>query len=338
MSASTAAPPAERVSSLGPGALLVRAVGIALWRAADPDSLPVPDPGASGAAGRAAVAGASSLPRVVAAILVVIALAALGVGTVAWLAVGNAVSDFIHTPPGTPLSVTADRLAHRVDGTWWSALYPSVPARLDRAAESIRSGETELRDLAGVYGRDRLALDRRGLPARLLGGAAAVAPVAAALDRVRTPWHRGTLVYQEIEEAVRPYREGGAEAPAKLTAVLVQAPPDHALVAEVTGPDGSRLAASPTLDMGGTLTLPLVAGARIRFTSLVRPEAGAAYRVEGETAFALEDWPRSEFTVPGSGAFAFRFDPEAVRKAPPLPPLSAAAQAEIAPGAGNTAR
>ncbi len=320
---------ADRVARIGPGALLARSAGVLLWGLARPESLPVPEPGAEATPAQRLPAAGGALPRILAGGLAVLALAVLAVGYTAWHATRAAVTEFVHTTPGTPLTVTADRLSNRLDGSWWTIFYPGFPGRLDRAAERIREGETDLERLAATYRSERDAVNRRGLPARILAGPDFLAPLDSALAAVRYPWHRGTLVYSEIEQAVRPYRDAAGGEPAKVTATLVQAPPDHALVVTVTGPDGSALLASPPLEVGKSITVPLVPGSRVGLTTLLRPAPGAAYRVETETSFPLAAWPSGELTVPGGGGFQFRFDPEAARSAPPLPALSGAAESEI---------
>lgn len=322
---------------MGPVALAARWTGILLWGAARPGSLPVPAPEAAVSAPRSVPAAGGGLPRILAGMFLVLALAVFAVGFTAWHAVRSVVDEFAHTAPGTPLSVTAGRLTGGVEGAWWTTFYPTLSGRLDRAAARIRAGEEHLDRLASAYTAVRGRVNQRGLPGRILEGSAFLAPVDSALAAVRTPWHRGTLVYSEIQQAVGPYRDAAAP-PAKLEATLFQAPPDHALVVAVTGPGGESLAASPPLALGQPASIPLVAGSRVELTALVRPSSGEAYRVESRTSFAVEDWPAGELTVPGSGAFQLRFDPEAARTAPVLPPLSEAARSEIDPGGGRTRR
>ncbi len=330
--------PTDRVARIGPGALISRGVGVLLWGLARPETLPVPEPGAETAPARPLPATRGTLPRLLAGGFTLLALAVLAVGYTAWHATRTAVDEFVHTTPGTPLAATANRLSDRLDGTWWAMFYPTIPGRLHRAAERIREGEADLERLAAVYRSERDAVNRRGLPARILDGPGFLAPLDSALAAVRYPWHRGTLVYSEIEQAVRPYRDAAKSVPAKVAATLVQAPPDHALVVGVSGADGGTLLAGPPLEVGGTISLPLERGSRVDLTALLRPEPGAAFRVEAETSFPLTEWPSGELTVPGSGDFQFRFDPEAARSAPLLPALSAAAGSEIQPASGGSRR
>ncbi len=319
-----------RTDRIGPIALLTRSLGILLWGLARPESLPVPEPGAEpGAVSVASPGRSDALPRAAAMGVTLLALVVLGVGIMASLGARRAVSEFARTAPGTPLSETADRLAGSLDGSWWVSLYPTLPGRLDRAATQLRAGETDLKSLATIYLQGRDALNRRGLPARLLAGATEVAAVNSAILAPQTPWHRGTLVYTEVVEALRPYREAGEGTSDKVVATLFQTPPDHALVVTVNGADGARLVTTPPLVLGEAFTLPVAPGARVTLTSLVRPAEGGAYRVEAGSTLRIEEWPHEALNVPGSGQFQFHFDTDSARRAPPLPDLTRAARAEI---------
>jgi hypothetical protein len=325
-----AVPRTDRIAGVGPIALLTRGLGILLWGMARPESLPVPEPGAEpGSASVAPPGRGGAFPRTAATGLTLLALAVLCVGIIASLGARRAVSEFARTAPGTPLSETADRLAGSLEGSWWVVLYPTLPGRLDHAATQLRAGEADLKSLATIYLRERDALNRRGLPARLLAGATEVAAVNSAILAPQTPWHRGTLVYTEVAEALRPYREAGEETSDKVVATLSQTPPDHALVVTVNGADGERLVTTPPLVLGEAFTLPIVTGARVTLTSLVRPADGGAYRVEAGSTLLIEEWPREALNVPGSGQFQFHFDADSARRAPPLPDLTRAARAEI---------
>ncbi len=327
-------PVPESVSFFG---FLGRLVGVLLWSSARPESLPVPLPGAE--APEAAGAAPRGVAGILAAVLAVLALAALAVGATAFLSTRSVVEGFIRTPPGTPLAVTASRLEGSLAGKWWSALYPGFAGRLDRAAVEVRQGSADLAGLAEAYASSRSAVDGLGFPARLYRGQALVAPLIRRLDGLRSPWHRGTRAYQEMAAAVLPYRDTSTSPLTRVRATLAQAPPDHGLLVTVTTGSGAVLAVSPPLEVGKTFEIPLEEDAVLNLVALSRPAPGAAFEVEEKTSLALTAWPAGGILFPEKGlAYAFRFDPEAVARAPLLPELSPSARTEIAEPAGGASR
>lgn len=314
--------------SVGPGGLLVRTLGILLWRLADPASLPVPAVDSEPARAPRPDAGAlGAATRVAAAAAALAGAALLAVALAAFLSTRSLVEQFAVTSPGTPLDETAAHLERSVSGAWWSLFYPSFDARAARAAAAIREGRSALAAAADAYEAAVAGAAATGPVGRLARGAEIVAPVNAALDQVATPWHRGTLAFREIREAVRPYAEGGAEGVARLRGTVKAALPGHALL--VTLDDGR---ASKPLEVGDRLDIPLVAGAVVRLTDLARPSDDVPFVVVEDRELPMAAWPESEKEIlfPQNGAtFRVRLDDEWLQKAPPLPPLSASARAEL---------
>ncbi len=354
-------------AAVGVGPLLSRAIGVLVWRLAEPESLPVPpaedagggaaDGGATagvapapdraardGAApGRAAPGRAARHPAAAAIGAASVAAAAIGlalvvIGGAATLAMRGLGERFAATAPGTPLDETATRLESATAGRWWAIFYPTFGARLARAADSVRGGRDALADLAAAYDACRAEMAARGPAGRLLDGAELARPVAAALARVAWPWHRGTLAFREMHEAIAPYASASGAPIARLRGTIVAAPPGHALAVSLAGEPSIADAAEPSdparaerpIEVGGRFDLPFDPGARARVSDWLRPRPGDALGFVEEKEIPLAAWPDGEIAFPREGAvFAIRLDDEWAKRAPALPALSEAARREV---------
>lgn len=316
--------------------VLLRAVGVFLWRAALPRSLPVPP--AAGSAGETAPRGAVTLPFVAATVWILALAASVGAAITVSQARGLARDALFgsRNDPGTPLETVADELAAGARSNGWVRLHPEVGPRLIEAAERIRTGRASLTDAAAVY--DRFLADISTLPtaARILRGEGLAAPLDAALAKVATPWHRGTLAYEEMRSAVLPYQDLRTRPVTRLKGKLVEAPRDHALGIGVLRPDGSPVEPPQFLRLGGDFDIPLVDRTSIELNAVRLADQSLVSRA----VVPILEWTGTFAPAAGLERYAVRFHEETASRAPVPPLLSVDARAEVGYAAmgGDAAR
>jgi hypothetical protein len=338
-----AAPGADRATAVRPGTpkaslggLLVRILGIYLWGRAQPESLPVPtlEGGAPGAAAPVSpqVRRLGTINRILAGLFTLAGLTAGVVALLASLHLHKSLGGF--PVSGDSLLDSAERLRAGWRGGPLPSLYPSYKERLERVARLVEEGRESL--LAAD--RERVAcaeiLNPMGLPGRILRGAAVVTPFEQALEKVAMPFHRSTAAYQEMQAQLQPYQRLGSKTPETVHATLAKAGAGHALALLLRDRSGRTVwpSAPPfMLAPGAMVELPLVQGAVVRLSDVVRAPGGANELAE-DLDLPLERLPDAGITFPRNGAFVrLRYDPADSALAPALPPLPLAAEEELIP-------
>jgi len=307
-----------RTPSVSLSGLAARAIGVGLWRAADPRTLPVRT------AHEAAPASAGST-RIIAVGLLVLAALVLAAGLHGLARTAEALETALVNRDHLSLLELAERLDREAASPLLAPL-PGVPQGLRRSAASIRDGRDQLLAVAEAQARAATKAESLGLTGRLLRGRALVDPVAAALAGVRRPFHRGTLAYNEVAAQVTPYFVAPSW-PVTLQGRLVDAPSGHslALSSPLTAETAPRRA-------GEQIVLTLRPGDRLHLTAFVL--RGGTHEIVEDWEAPIELWDERRFSAPRSAeTFSIRFEPASLALAPPLRPLSRPAQAEIGIGA-----
>jgi hypothetical protein len=330
---SLAASPATSHSDfrVGPGRLLVRWVGVLLWRCADPSTLPVrPD----GPAVSRREAG-----RLLSAVITLSWVATLlvgGAGFAAWQHFRTIQAEFLRNPPGLSLEATAERMDRGAGGPW-KLLHPVASQQVTILARSVREGARALQDAARAYETAGTALRGLGPVARRSRGRALVEPLRISLDAVRTPWHRETIAYREMHEALAPYLGDAATGDDRLGGRITALTPGHALQLQALAADGHPLEKGTLpLQPGTSFDLPLVRDGWLLLTDLVPKERGV-FEIRESTRVPLLEWSEEPIRFPRGGAFVqVSFTGRTARAAPPLVELSPGARTELGwPGAGE---
>ncbi len=279
--------------------LLSRTLGVHLWRLAHP--LP----------------GTSRAWRGFAITAVILAVVA-GMG--AWATareVGRTADSVRRRSAGTPLlhcAAALDSLAEQP----WTRLQPAFSNRTHGLADRIREGRGSLQALLDVYDSNRLQINRLTTPGRLTLSWDDLAWIQEALDGVGTPWHRGTLLFGEVERATAPYRELARSPRSALGGTVREAPPRH-LLAIAAAESRSFLGG-----VGDRFEVPLGAG------PLILSAVTATDRRVLEDRSLPPGELGARVVFPATGLrFGLAFDAELEAAAPPLPGISDEARAEL---------
>lgn len=334
MTPATAAPspPTSRAGfRVGTGGLLMRFLGVLLWRAADPSTLPVqPD----GPVIPRPVKG--RLVSIVTALSWIAALLTAGAGLAAWQHFRSLQAEFLRNPPGFSLEATAERMDAAAGG-FWRILHPAASRNVTRLAGSVREGTLALQDAARAYEMAGTALRNLGPLARAGRGRTVIEPVRAALAEVHAPWHRETIAYREMQEALAPYLDETEVAGGRIEGRVTALTPGHAIQLQALAVDGRALEKGTfPLQPGNGFDLPLVRDGWLLLTDLVLKERGV-FEVREATRIALLEWSEQPVRFPRGGATAqVSFSGRTARAAPPFPELSPGARAELGwPEAGE---
>ncbi len=334
--------PASRTDTaprIGLGAALTRALGVLLWRAAQPATLPVPPP--SPAPSRADPAqstrapaprpAAQALLRVTAASAWILAVAAFALTAVTAQQIRGLRHDFQTNPPGLSLQETATRLRSRVESAWWARLYPGLVPRAGELADAVAAGRERLLDAHRIYATVADTVNALGPAGRHAHGPALVRPGLEALERVDRRWHRETLAFHELRNGLAPYRHPAPLQEARLQGRVFQLAAGHALRIEILDPAGDPLErATPPLVPGDRFDVPWRPGATVLLTDLIRPVEGGAYQVHADLRLPIESWSQRAIRFDQGGHLVqVSFDPSTLALAPAIPPLSDAAAAEL---------
>jgi hypothetical protein len=260
------------------------------------------------------------------------AVCAIVIGALAFERLRAIRMELLENPEGDTLLQQADRLETSLDGAWWQRFYPGYPHRIARMAREIREGRSALLDAAVIYGNCLDVFASLGLPARLVQGTKIVAPLAGALEKVPTQFHRETVTFLQIEAEIRPYLRSEQDR-ASLNGILASCPAGHALLIAGIDRDGitNWKTAGPVLS-GKEFKLNLEAVAAVRLTDLYKPPGTAGWQVVESVDVPFEKW--NDGPLPFSAAeppFEIRFAREKHAQAPPFPKLSPYARAVIAP-------
>jgi hypothetical protein len=323
-----AAPPSPSGGSLvfrvGAGRLILRCLGVLLWRAADPRTLPVRPDG-----WEITRPDKSRLLPLIALLGWSAALLVAGIGLASWQHFRNLRSEFLRIPPGLSLDSTAEHMEQAARGPWL-LLNPQACRKIARLAGAVREGQVALHNAAKVYEAAGETLRDLGPVARADRGRALVEPLRAALGEVRSPWHRETLVYRELQGALAPYLAAPSPASPRLQGRLTALTPDHALQLAVLTRDGRPLeAATSPLQPGAGFDLPIVPDGWLLLTDLVRQQRGV-FEVREDTRIPLREWTQQPIRFPRGGASVqVHFTGATAQAAPSFPDLSPGARAEL---------
>lgn len=314
-------PPVFRV---GAGRLLQRGLGVLLWRAADPRTLPVRPDG-----WETARPNSGRLLPLLTILVWAMALVAAGLGLASWLHFRNLRSEFLRIPPGLSLDATAERMEQGARGPWL-LLNPQACRQTVRLAGSVRTGQVALQDAARMYAAARETLRDLGPVVRAERGRAIVEPLRASLEEVRSPWHRETLVYRELHDALIPYVTASPSEMRRLQGRLLALTPEHELQLSVLTADGRPLGeATAPLQPGAEFDLPIVSDGWLLLTDLVRQQRGVL-EVREDTKIRVRDWTELPIRFPRGGATVqVRFSGPTAQAAPAFPDLSPGARAEL---------
>ncbi len=314
----------DLVFRVGAGRLLLRGLGVLLWRAADPRTLPVRPDG-----WEITRPDKSRLLLLITILGWSAALFAAGAGLASWQHFRNLRSEFLRIPPGLSLDSTAEHMERAARGPW-RLLNPGACRKIVRLAGSVREGQVALQNAARAYEATGETLRGLGPVARADRGRALVEPLRAALGEVRSPWHRETLVYRELQGALAPYVAASSSASRRLQGRLTALTPEHALQLSVLTKDGGPLeAATSPLQPGAGFDLPLVPDGWLLLTDLVRQQRGG-FEVREDTRIPLREWTDQPFRFPHDGALMqVHFTGQATQAAPSFPELSPGARAEL---------
>ena len=316
--------PGNLVFRVGAGRLLLRGLGVLLWRAADPQTLPVrPDGWEIMRPDRSRLLPLLTMLGWSAALLVA------SIGLVSWQHFRSLRSEFLRIPPGLSLDATAEHMERAARGPWL-LLNPQACRKIARLADSVREGQVALQNAARAYEAVGETLDGLGPVARADRGRTLVEPLRAALGDVRSPWQRETLVYRELQGALAPYLAAPSSASLRLRGRLTALTPEHALQLSVLTQDGRPLepATSP-LQPGAGFDLPIVPDGWLLLTDLVSKQQGV-FEVREDTRVPLREWTEQPIRFPRSGASVqVHFTGPAAQTAPPFPELSPGARAEL---------
>ncbi len=310
-----------RAPRIGPWALINRWVGTVLWGAATVDALPLvplsvlPEDSAP----VRERAGGWGVP----AALLVLAAAALATGGIAWRSTGRLAGVFAAPAETVTLGETRAALATAMDGAWWGPAYPHLRRRLRRLGEEAAAGAAPLRALAAAYESSRIRLDALGVPGRILVGPDILAPVAACVSAVRTPWHRQTRLFQEVSSQVDSYRGLADSAPSQLTGRVTELDAGHVVSVVFTDRTQSFQPVASTPALHDRFTVPLSRRTFVELTDYRRAGASGSLTKVDRTAFPLPEWPEGAVVFPSGGCrFCARFGEDWERRVPPLLPLS----------------
>jgi hypothetical protein len=322
-----AVPPAaarDLVFRVGAWRLLLRSLGVLLWRAADPRTLPVRPDGWENAR-----PDQSRLLPLITILVWAATLLVAGIGLASWQHFRSLRSEFLRIPPGLSLDSTAEHMERAARGPWL-LLNPRACRRIARLAGSVREGQVALQNAAKAYEAAGETLRSLGPVARAERGRTLVEPLGAALGEVRSPWHRETLVYRELQGALAPYLAASSSASRRLQGRLTALTPEHALQLSVLDGDNRPLeAATSPLQPGAGFDLPLVPDGWLLLTDLVRQQRGA-FVVREDTRIPLRDWTEQPIRFPRGGASVqVHFSGSTAQAAPPFPELSPGARAEL---------
>lgn len=320
-----------REASVDPFGLLQRWIGFRLWAIAEAESLPVPPLDYDDGVARRRDAAPAALRWAVligGSAALVAAAALFGAGFAARARMGD-LSDLYLFPKGVPLDQTAVQLESAASGAWWRPLVPSVESRLIATAARVRANQEPLRRARLAYQSAAIQLGEVGPAGRLVRGPTVVAPLRDALLAVDTPWHRGTLSYQAMATAARPYIEGARRAPAPIRGVVTAVWADHAVAISVVSRGGEDIGRTQgPLTPGSRFDLAVGDGYLVRVTDLL--VKGGAVQVVDTIEIPLVAWRGGSVSFPRSGSTArLEFDPSVERLAPPFPPLSPSVLAEL---------
>lgn len=312
------------VFRVGAGRLLLRGLGVLLWRAADPRTLPVrpdgweitrPDKG--------------RLLPIITILGWSAALVVAGIGLASWQHFRNLRSEFLRIPPGLSLDSTAEHMERAARGPWL-LLNPQACRKIARLAGSVREGQIALQNAARAYEAAGEALGGLGPVARADRGRALVEPLRAALGEVRSPWHRETLVYRELQGALAPYFAASSSETRRLQGRLTALTPEHALQLSVLTKDGRPLeTATSPLQPGAGFDLPIAPDGWLLLTDLARQQRGV-FEVREDARIPLREWTEQPIRFPRGGASVqVHFTGPAARAAPSFPELSPGARSEL---------
>jgi hypothetical protein len=315
---------ARVVFGVGSGRLLLRCLGVFLWRAADPSTLPVHPAGWVAPAIEAKAARSLAAPAIW-----LVALAITGVGAVSRQHFQRVEAQYLRNPPGVAISVTADQMEKAASGPW-RLLNPPASRKLVRLAGSVRQGETLLEQAARAYAAAGAEVRDLGPVARAGRARILTAPLRASLATIPTTWHRETVVYRELEQALTPDPTGVTPANRRLQGRLTAVTPDHALQLTVLASDTRPVgAATKVLHPGDGFDLPLPEDGWLVLTDLVRKGQGLL-EVREEMRVPLREWTEQPIRFPRGGASVqMRFSGPAAWGAGSFPKLSPAARAEL---------
>ena len=314
----------DRVFRVGAGRLVLRGLGVLLWRAADPRTLPVrPDGWEIRRPDRGRLLPLLAILGWLGTLFVA------GIGLVSWHHFRNLRSEFLRIPPGLSLDATAEHLERAGRGPWLF-LNPQACRKVARLAGSVREGQAALQNAAKAYEAAGDTLRGLGPVARADRGRTLVEPLRAALGEVRSPWHRETLVYRELRGALEPYLAPPSSASRRLHGRLTALTPDHALQLSVLTKDGRPLeTATSPLEPGAEFDLPFVLDGGLLLTDLVRQQRGV-FEVREDMRMPLREWTEQPIRFPRGGASVqVRFTGPAAQAAPSFPELSPGARAEL---------
>ncbi len=313
-----------RTYRVGAGGLLQRSLGVMLWRAADPRTLPVRPEG-----WESARPDRGRLFPLLAVLVWALTLGVAVAGFGSWHHFRSLRSDFLRIPPGLSLDAAAEQMEQAARGPW-RLLHPRACRIVTRLAGSVREGQGTLQAAATAYLQAGEMM--RGLSPvnRVDRGRSLVEPVHAALTEVRTPWHRETLAFRELQGGIAPYLAGPSPESGRLRGRLAAVTPGHALQLSVLD-SGRQPRESPTapLAAGGGFDLPLVPDGWLLVTDLVHQPRGG-FEVREEMQIPLREWTEGAIRFPRGEAVAqVHFTSSSDQAAPLLPELSAGARAEL---------
>jgi len=322
---------ASREASVDPFGLLQRWIGFRLWALAEAESLPVPPLDYDDGVARRRDAAPAALRWAVligSSVAILTATALFGAGFAARARMGE-LSDRHLFPKGVPMEETAAQLESATSGAWWRPLVPALEGRLRATAARVRANQEPLRRARLAYQSAAIQLGEVGPAGRLVRGPTVVAPLRDALLAVDTPWHRGSLSYQAMATAARPYIEGSRKAPAPIRGVVTAVWADHAVAISVVSRGGGDIGRTQgPLTPGSRFDLAVGDGYVVRVTDLL--VRGGAVQVVDTIEIPLVGWRGGSISFPRSGSTArLEFDPSVDRLAPPFPPLSSTVLAEL---------
>ncbi len=300
--------------------LIARSIGVRLWRSAAPASLPVRPPGA---------AEPASLSRGSTGIaLVVSTVAILGIALMVLTSQALRRIQVSHIVPRDTRSLGDTRDAMiRESESWWRWVAPDASSRLRALADQVESGGGELRALAETYGTFQDKMDT-SMPGRVLLGHALATPVGDAMHRVARPWHRQTLVYQEVDLHAGTYL-GTPPGIGALEARVTLTPPSYNLVITVRNGTGELVTTSRRLQLGDLVTVPLRADHTVELAAWSRAGGGGLRQVEAVT-FPLTSWPAGDIVFPQTELrFRVAFSDSEEGPAPRPRPLSEPAVSQL---------
>ncbi|NNF07550.1 MAG: hypothetical protein HKN21_12380 [Candidatus Eisenbacteria bacterium] len=263
--------------------------------------------------------------KVITAGVVGVALSIGTMGGIAWLRMSHLATVFQNPEDQVSLSETSWALRETPNEEFWMKLYPGYEASFQAAAKSVEAGKNDLRTLHEEFSKLRPKLNPLGPPARYLEAKPMMEPLRKALDQVR-PWHRQTLLYQEIlldleaYEAITP--RGTAEGQ------IGEIGSEELITITIEDGNGRPVFVSPRLSKGQAFSFPMDRTYRVRLQIWEKSASGVA---AGESkTFSLTSWPNAPIVFRGIRTpVSLVFDNEITRLVPDLKQVSAFALAQL---------